>query len=637
MQMRLGELLVRHQLITEEELRSALENQKSNRRRLGEILLECEKVSRVDLLKVLALQLEILFLDLEKTEIDVEVVKLFPAKSASKYCCLPIRKEAKKLLVAMADPLNLQAIDDLNLITKCEIKPAVADPKQIQAAIKKIHSKKKVADLEISTPELEVLFQIVHQNDMENGQDLSVADLKMQSEQAPIISIVNVVIHEAIQERASDIHIEPQADSLIVRQRVDGVLYEKHQLPQWIHPAVVSRVKIMANMDIAEKRIPQDGKIRIFVNSLYYDLRISTMPTIFGEKVVIRILNRKETHVRLVDLGLDEGKVGKMRGLNARKQGLILMTGPTGSGKSTTLNAILHELRSPEVNIVTVEDPVEYDIPKTNQVQINPKAGLTFPAALRSILRQDPDIIMVGEIRDMETAEIGIRAAMTGHLVLSTLHTNDAVSAVSRLLNLGIPGFLISSTLLYVLAQRLVRKLCPDCTVEYEPTPSQLHEIQRLVTEPRKLPWRRGEGCPKCRQKGFQGRVAVGEIFVVDDEIRKSIEMLEPESTLLEIAFKNGMNSLLADFLEKVKAGVTAMTEIWNVVVSQDSGSLVCPACGWRIERSYAACPSCGSLLKAKCHACNQIIDSSWRFCPFCQHEQEPKHAPVPANLIVSG
>jgi type II secretory ATPase GspE/PulE/Tfp pilus assembly ATPase PilB-like protein len=625
MQMRLGELLVRHELISEEELSLALENQKtSNRRRLGEILLESEKVSRTDLLKVLALQLEILFLDLEKTEIDEEAVKLFPGKLASKYCCLPIRREGKSLLVAMADPLNLQAIDDLNQISKCEIKTAVADPKQIQSAIKRLHNR-KMQEMANATPELEVLFQIVNQNDFDEEQELSVADLKMQSQQAPIVRIVNIVIHEAIQERASDIHVEPQADSVIVRQRIDGILYEKHQLPQWIHPAVVSRIKIMANMNIAEKRVPQDGKIRINMNSRYFDLRISSMPTIFGEKVVIRILDRKESQVRLDDLGLGPQKIIQMRSLNSRKQGLVLLTGPTGSGKSTTLNSILQELRSTELNIVTVEDPVEYDIPKTNQIQVNPKAGLTFPLALRSILRQDPDIIMVGEIRDAETAEIGLRAAMTGHLVLSTLHTNDAVSAVGRLVNLGLPRFLVSSTLLYILAQRLVRRLCPECSKEYEPTPSQMCEVQRIIPQARTLPWRRGDGCPKCKQRGFEGRVAVGELFTMGDEIRKAIEVHEPELVLQELAFKNGMTSLLSDFIDKVESGVTAMTEVWNVVVGQEVVSSFCPNCSGRIERSYAACPSCGFQLKEKCPNCNNDIETTWRFCPYCRQERETK------------
>lgn len=626
MQIRLGELLVKHELISDEELRLALENQKgTNRRRLGEILLEGDKISRVDLLKILALQLEILFLDLEKSEIDAETAKLFPAKLAFKYCCVPIRKEGKALLVAMADPLNLQAIDDLNQITKNEIKPAIADPKQIQTFIKKLHAKNKMPEISNATPELEVLFQIVNQNDYDEGEDLSVADLKLQSQQAPIIRIVNIVIHEAIQERASDIHFEPQADSLIVRQRIDGILYEKHLLPQWIHPAVVSRVKIMANMDIAEKRIPQDGKIRISLDSRYYDLRISTMPTIFGEKCVIRILDRKESKSSLDELGLGATKVTLMRSLNARKQGLVLLTGPTGSGKSTTLNAILHELKSSEVNIVTVEDPVEYDIPKTNQVQVNTKTGLTFPSALRSILRQDPDIIMVGEIRDAETAEIGLRAAMTGHLVLSTLHTNDAISAIGRLANLGLPRFLISSTILYVLAQRLVRRLCPDCTTQYEPTPRELFEVERIFPQANKLPWKRGEGCAKCKQRGYRGRVAVGELFVINDEIRKAVELHDPESTILELAFKNGMTTLMADFAEKVEAGVTAMTEVWNIAVGQELASSFCPSCGGHIERSYVACPACGFLLKDKCPGCNQTVDRSWHFCPYCQQEQQAK------------
>jgi type IV pilus assembly protein PilB len=280
-------------------------------------------------------------------------------------------------------------------------------------------------------------------------------------------------------------------------------------------------------------------------------------------------------------------------------------------------------VKSPEINIVTVEDPVEYDIPKTNQVQVNPKAGLSFPSALRSILRQDPDIIMVGEIRDSETAEIALRAAMTGHLVLSTLHTNDAVSAIGRLANLGLPRFLISSTLLYILAQRLVRRLCDECAVQYEPAANQLYEIERLIPQAPKYPWKRGEGCPKCKQRGFQGRVAVGEMFTVNDEIRKAIEVHEPESVLQELALKNGMTTLLSDFLEKVEAGMTAMTEVWNVVVGQETFAMFCPNCSGPIERSFAACPACGFILKETCPSCKQTVERSWRFCPYCHQEQE--------------
>lgn len=624
MRIRLGELLVKHGLITEEELNVALESQRlSNRRRIGEILLESDKVSKEDLLKVLALQLEILFLDLDKTEIDAEATKLFPEKFAMKYGCIPVRREGNGLLVAMADPLNLQAIDDLNQITKCEIKPAVADREQIEAAIKKYHAKADIAEISDSLPELDVLFQVVKQSDYDKDQDESITDLKIQSQQAPIIRVVNIIIHEAVQEHASDIHVEPQADSLVVRDRIDGLLYEMHQLPRWIHGAVVSRIKIMADMDIAEKRVPQDGKVRISVAARYYDLRISTMPSIFGEKVVVRILDRKESHVSVDSLGLHPTQVEQLRGLNSRKQGLVLLTGPTGSGKSTTLNAILHELRTPQVNIVTVEDPVEYDIAKTTQVQVNPKAGLTFPYVLRSILRQDPDIIMVGEIRDAETAEIALRAAMTGHLVLSTLHTNDALSAIGRLSNLGVPPFLISSTLLYVLAQRLVRKLCEHCTVSYKPSPGELYEVERILPQASELPWKRGEGCLRCKQRGYSGRVAVGEFFAINDAIRKAIEIREPESLLRELAIMNGMTPLLADFVNKVETGVTAMSELWSVVIGEEILAGICPNCSGRIEHTYVACPTCGFALKEKCPKCNRSLEKSWRFCPYCQNERK--------------
>ncbi|MBI5118410.1 Flp pilus assembly complex ATPase component TadA [Candidatus Poribacteria bacterium] len=630
MQVRLGDLLVSNNLITEKELKVALETQRlSTKKRLGEILVESDRVSKTDLLKMLALQLEIPFLDLDETEIDMESVSLFPEKLALKYGCLPIRQEAGGLIVAMADPLNLQAIDDLNLITKREIKPSVADIEQIEKAIKKCNSSETITDLSDSFSELGGLIHVMKLSDPENDQSENATDLKIQSQQAPVIKIVNIVIHEAIQERASDIHVEPQADSLIVRDRIDGLLYEMHQLPRWIHGPVVSRIKIMADMDIAEKRVPQDGKVRISVGSRYYDLRISTLPSIFGEKVVIRVLDRKESDVKLDDLGFNSSQLDQMRNFNSRKQGMVLVTGPTGSGKSTTLNAILHEIRTPAVNIVTVEDPVEYDLAKITQVQVNTKTGLTFPTALRSILRQDPDVIMVGEIRDPETAEIALRAAMTGHLVLSTLHTNDAPSAVTRLVNLGMPPFLIGSTLLYVLAQRLIRKLCRNCLIPLEPSPSQIRQVERIFPEARRLPWQIGKGCPQCNQRGFSGRIAVAELFAITEEAKKAIEMREGESVLRRLALVSGMKPLLTDFAEKVSSGVTALTEIWSVVVGEEISSGICPNCGERTEQSYMACPSCGFALKDKCPSCGQKIEKNWRFCPYCQQDRQPAEKTV--------
>ncbi|NQU08357.1 MAG: Flp pilus assembly complex ATPase component TadA [Candidatus Abyssubacteria bacterium] len=628
MRMRLGDLLVENKLISEEGLRNALKNQKlSTRKRLGEILVESDQVTATDLLKMLALQLEIPFLDLETTEIDPETVKLFPEKIALKYGCVPIRQENGDLIVATADPLNLQAMDDLNQITKLEIKPAVATREQIEQTINKYKSLAGMAEISDSLLELDGSFQVVKLSNSEE-EEKSIPELKIQSQQAPVIKIVNTIINEAILQNASDIHIEPQADYLMVRNRIDGVLYEMHQLPRWIHSSVTSRIKIMADMDIAEKRVPQDGKVRILFNTSYFDLRISTLPSIFGEKVAIRLLERKSSHVTLTELGLAGSHLEQMRNYNTRKQGLVLITGPTGSGKSTTLNAILNEIRSPKINIVTVEDPVEYEITKITQVQINPKAGLTFPYVLRSILRQDPDVIMVGEIRDAETAEIALRAAMTGHLVLSTIHTNDAPSGVTRLENLGMPTFLVSSTLLYVLAQRLVRKLCQNCVEEYRPSPHEIERIEPIIPEASSLVWRKGMGCKKCNQRGFTGRLAVSELLVTNNEIKSAIEMHEPESVIQRLAVLNGMRPLLSDFVEKAATGLTALSEIWSVVIGGEASAGICPNCSMQIEQSFMACPSCGFTLKDKCPECEWTLEKTWRFCPHCQKEKEPVGEP---------
>ncbi len=624
MHLRLGDLLVRHNLITREELRSAMESQKlSNRKRIGEILLENDRVEKIDLLKMLALQLEIPFLDLEKMDIDPKAVKLLPDKLASKYCCVPLRWEANgDLLVVMTDPLNLQAIDDVSQVAKCEIRPALAVPDQIRKLIKEYNRSDRVGENSAPFPELDELVKVIKPSESEVGREENISELRKETQQAPIISIVDVILNEAIEEGATDIHIEPQADSLLIRDRIDGVLYEMHQLPLWIHRPVVSRIKVMADMDIAEKRIPQDGKVRISLASRHFDLRISTLPLIFGEKVAIRLLERKGTYTKLDDLGFTPVHLKRMRRLNVRKQGLILVTGPTGSGKSTTLNSILHEIQSPKVNIVTVEDPVEYEITKISQVQVNRKAGLTFAYVLRSILRQDPDVIMVGEIRDAETAEIALRAGMTGHLVLSTLHTNDAPSAVTRLVNLGMPPYLVSSTLLYVLAQRLVRRLCKYCSQEYEPSAEEFEQVELILPEASQLVWRRGIGCPKCKKRGFLGRIAVSELFMTNNEIRRAIETHEPESVIQSLAVLNGMRPLMADFVDKISSGDTAMSEIWNVIVGEEVTASICPNCSARIEESYLACPSCGFALKDKCPECGWTLEKNWRFCPSCQRER---------------
>ena len=625
MQKRLGDLLVEHNLITEEELERALKSQKASvHKRLGKILLESDQVTKNDLLKMLALQLEMPFLDLESLDIDPEAVRMFPDKLGLKYGCVPVRRKSKKkLIVAMADPLNLQAIDDLVQITKCDIKPAVADRDQIEYTIKANHSEENVLDISNSLPELDTLFKIVKTANNEESRDDNINDLEIQSQQAPIVKIVNIIINDAIREGATDIHVEPQAESLIVRARIDGMLYEKHHLPKKIHRPVASRIKIMADMDIAEKRIPQDGKVRISIASRNFDLRISTLPSVFGEKIVIRLLERNNKSIHMDDLGFTPSQLKTMRASNARRQGLILITGPTGSGKSTTLHATLREMRNPNINIITVEDPVEYEIPRITQVQVNPKAGLGFAEVLRSMLRQDPDVIMVGEIRDAETAEIALRAAMTGHLVLSTLHTNDAPSAITRLINLGMPPFLIGSTLLYVLAQRLIRKLCKHCAIEYNPSDHEVEQLEPILTEARSLTWRKGIGCARCHQRGFAGRVAVSELLVLNHEMKSAIEAGEPESIIQRLATLNGMRSLLSDFVEKASIGQTALSEIWSVVIGDNGKTGICPNCSSRIEQSYLSCPTCGFTLKEKCPECEWTLEKTWRFCPHCQWERE--------------
>lgn len=551
---RLGDILLEHNLITPEQLQKALEEQKATGSRLGEVLVRLKFVSEIDIAKILSKQLEIPLVDLRDQYIDEEICNIIPAGFADNNKVLPLRTEGKELVVAVSDPLNVLILDDLRVITNYKIRPVIATESQISEFIQRYLRKRNyISDVMIEEAE----------DSGDNEVDIAVTLQEVND--APVVRLVNSIIEQAVAERASDIHIEVMNKKGRVRFRIDGILREVVAPPLNLMPSVISRIKILAKLDISEKRLPQDGRIQLIVNKQEIDLRVSTLPTIFGEKVVIRVLNKSLNMFDLRELGFESEVVQSYERLLRSSYGMLLVTGPTGSGKTTTLYATLKELNDPKKNIITVEDPVEYQLSGINQVAINSRIGLTFANCLRSILRQDPNIIMVGEIRDGETAEIAVRSAMTGHLVLSTLHTNDAVSATLRLIDMGIEPYLVASSVRGVIAQRLVRRLCDKCKEKYKLAPAA-PECQIFNLNPEEEHYFfRAKGCSYCGNTGYRGRVAIFELFVMGQEERELVLGKANTEKLRSVAISKGMKTLKEDGLAKALKGLTSLEEVIRV------------------------------------------------------------------------
>ncbi|PIP67658.1 MAG: type II secretion system protein GspE [Candidatus Omnitrophica bacterium CG22_combo_CG10-13_8_21_14_all_43_16] len=530
--------------------------------RLGETLINLGIVTEKDIVIAMAKQLSIPYASyakgLLKPAENQDLAKLVPEDYARRNMLLPISKHMSSMTVAFMDPLDLITIDNLKRMTNCDINPIIATKTDLQRAIDEFYGKEDLLKDAISDSyELEE-FKI----EKNAEEDLSLDDLIASAEEAPVVKLVDLILMQAIKDRASDIHIEPFKNKINIRYRIDGVLYEIPPPARHLLPAIVSRIKILSNLDIAERRLPQDGVFFVKVDNKGIDIRVSTIPAIFGEKVVLRILDKSATPLNLGDLGFDPEELEKFRRAINSPHGLILITGPTGSGKTTTLYAALNEIKSPRKNISTVEDPVEYKLEGINQVQIKTNIGFTFAGALRAFLRQDPDIIMVGEVRDLETAQICIRASLTGHLVLSTLHTNDAPSAISRLIDIGLEPYLISSSLIMIGAQRLVRRLCPECKEAYETTPALAKDLgikQELLYKPK--------GCDYCSHTGYRGRVAIYEIVLMNDKLR---ELIARGASLGEIKDKIkelGLKTLLKSGLKKAEEGITSVEEVLSITL----------------------------------------------------------------------
>jgi type IV pilus assembly protein PilB len=554
---RLGDTLLDQGLLTEEELATALEEQLRTGERLGRTLVRLALLSESEVADALSKHLGIKRVDFSELYLSAEVVDLVPATFIMTKRVLPIEVENGSLLVAMVDPLDITVIDDLQRLTGKMVQPLVATEEEIIDAFQRTRNISQSARELISRyKEEEAVAQ-----EMDRLEYLG---------DAPGVKLANLILEQAIKQKASDVHFEPHERGMRVRYRIDGLLRSITEIPRHLRNDVNSRVKIMAGMDITERRKPQDGRIQMTADRVEVDMRVSSLPTVHGEKIVARILQKSSSLVKLEDFGfspLDQRRIRRMLQLN---QGLLLVTGPTGSGKSTTLFSFLNSLNSPEKNIVTVEDPVEYRLDGVNHVQVNPKVGLTFATGLRTVLRQDPDVIMVGEIRDEETGEIAVRSALTGHLVLSTLHTNSAVATISRLLNMNMESYILSSTIIGIVAQRLVRTICPDCKEPVELTdPVMLRYIESLGIEVPKTVYR-GAGCPICKNTGYRGRTAVAEVLVFNKEMRDAVERSASEAELWDIALRAGMKTLQRAAIDKLIEGVTTPEEIIRTVYSVD-------------------------------------------------------------------
>jgi type IV pilus assembly protein PilB len=550
----LGDILLEDGLVTQQQLFDAYDEHKKLGRALGRVLVDRGVLTESQLVAALAQQIGMRFVDLAEYPVDGAAIASVPQTVCRRYNALPIGYDDGKLLVAMSDPANVFAIDDIRSITGIEVKPVVATKSDVSSAINRYHR---------ADSDLDDLTMVLDQED-----DADLEGLKEVVEDAPIVKFVNLLITQAINDRASDIHLEPTERELRVRFRIDGVLHEIMRSPKNIQSGVISRLKIMADINIAERRIPQDGRLSVTVTGKKIDLRVATLPTVWGEKVVMRVLDNSTAMLNLADLGFSQSNYDRYSVSFNKPYGMILVTGPTGSGKSTTLYATLNIVSRPEINVITVEDPVEYRISGINQVQVNPRAGLTFATALRSILRSDPDVVLIGEVRDHETAQIAIEAALTGHLVLTSLHTNDAPSAMTRLVEMGIEPFLVGSALDAVLAQRLARKLCVKCKEPYTPEPEVLISAR--------YPWQDGEpiptlhraiGCAACAKTGYRGRLALHEVMAVSEEIERLTVARASALEIQRVAVEQGMKSLRLDGMDKVLAGVTSLEEILRVVV----------------------------------------------------------------------
>ncbi|MEJ2199605.1 MAG: ATPase, T2SS/T4P/T4SS family [Desulfuromonadaceae bacterium] len=613
----LESILSKADLVGKEQYRQA-ERERVSGEFITDALVRLGFTTETKIVEALRQHLHLESVDLKELEIAPEVVKFLPRDLCEKSRMLPIKFQGNQLSLAMADPSDIYKIDNLAMMTGLKIYPVIARSSEIVGLLNRYYEDAQAGgEVEIETiglPEPMEEIDIV----IDDGEsDLNIQELLNSSEVPPIIRIVNSILAEAIRYRASDIHIEPKLKYTVVRFRVDGMLQDKIRIPAELHAATVSRIKILAKLDISERRIPQDGRITVKSGTRMVDLRISTMPSMNGEKMVLRILDKSAAIKRLDDMGLLGDDLCQVRNLIRKPQGIVIATGPTGSGKTTMLYSILAEMLEKSRNFETIEEPVEYFLEEANQVAVFEKIGLSFATVLKATLRQDPDVILVGEVRDHDTADIAFKAALTGHMVLTTLHTNNSVASITRLIDMGIKPYLIASALEGVIAQRLVRRLCQYCKQEDSPDPAQL---QLLKVSPQLLGERvyRPVGCPRCSHSGYLGRTGIYELFVMNDDYRHLITEDYREAKIFDMARNTGMKTLIEDGVEKVRLGQTTLDELLRVIGPQVRHERLCESCQQQIDAKFLFCPFCGKFKQNICTACQAPLEELWTVCPFC-------------------
>ena len=652
MRKKIGECLIQAGLITEDDLLVALTEHKRTGERVGVVLVRMNLATEKQIAKALAFQLGFPYVNLAENPPDPTAVILIPKEVALKRVCVGVSLEKNLLTVAMSDPLLFSLVQDLEFQTGYRIKQVVATRDDINGAIQTCYPDKALmrttpasrSELAVTVPagartrggtDADVpIGETALARRIEEEVFEPVAGLKERSEAAPIIDLVDLVVKSAIKSKASDIHVEPMEKGVLIRHRLDGMLKEVMDLPKWVHEGLIARLKIMAGMDIAEKRLPQDGRLRSSAeDGTDVDFRVSTLRTLFGEKVVMRVLDHRKGVPALEEIGMSAAALEEVREFLRHQHGMILVVGPTGSGKTTTLSSALKAVQSEKTNIITIEDPIEYQIPGVNQTQINEKIKLTFASALRSILRQDPDVILLGEIRDAETAKIAMQAAQTGHLVMSTLHTDNAPSVVTRLMDIGAEPYVIASALVGVVAQRLVRRLCVHCRRQYTPPAEVLRSLNMSDADAASVPFYKSVGCDQCNHTGYRGRIGIYEVMRVTDKLRRLISVRSSEDQLREAAVSGGMITLGEDGLAKVKSGVTTPEELLRVVTEVREMRTLCAQCGAAVGVDFNACPQCGKRVGSGCPHCGRAMQPGWNFCPYCARSTNEAPKKVPKRL----
>jgi len=640
---KIGECLIQAGLITDENLQTALAEHKRTGERVGVVLVRLNLATEKQITKALAYQLGFPYASLTDEPPEPAAIILIPKEVAQKRVCVAVKLEKNLLTVAMSDPLLFSLVQDLEFQTGYRIRQVVATRTDILEAIESGYPDKAMAKYTGGPEGLSVQSPLPGQSGGRSAGDPGLAALMRRpeddifeqtsplsagreaSDSAPIIDLVDLVVNSAITSRASDVHIEPMEKGVLVRHRLDGLLKEVMDLPKWVHEGLVARMKIMAGMDIAEKRLPQDGRVRVKTeDGKDVDFRVSTLRTLFGEKIVMRVLDHRKGAPPLEELGLSAAAMEELKFFLRHQHGMILVVGPTGSGKTTTLSSAISSIKSGRTNIITIEDPIEYQIPGVNQTQVNEKAKLTFAMALRAILRQDPDVVLVGEIRDQETAKIAMQAAQTGHLVLSTLHTDDAPSTVTRLMDMGLESYVIGSALVGVVAQRLVRRLCVTCRRQYTPEAETLRSLSVAEADAPQFVFYKATGCEECNHTGYRGRIALYEVMRVSEKVRRLISQKGGEDMVRDAAVEAGMTTLGEDGLAKVKAGVTTAEELLRVVTEVREMRTLCPGCGGAVALDFIACPHCSQRLGGGCSKCGRAQQPGWTCCPFCAASTGP-------------